>query len=221
MVYIINTGCLTRYPSLQPTSYLELIFVQCMLTRRYYYSEVPIVVSYNWPQTEVHLQCAMVPKNFISLAFQFLIVKCVSKATCDEFADKWPSSQVYVTSFLALLNARHYLMRENTNTVDIPKAYHHGPLLHIKGSEAEKSQELESRKIVCQQPCPRPAQFVMVSICMIDDRKWLKKRYTLATAADCDDHGGENFLVNVTIVVPHEIGLATKLLVNFCATKSV
>ncbi|KAG2069955.1 hypothetical protein BDR04DRAFT_1100861 [Suillus decipiens] len=72
------------------------------------------------------ITCAAMPKNFIFLAIEFLLAK------------------VYVNSFLALLNARHYT-QVNTDT-DNSYQFHnrHGvyrPELHIRASE---DQELQS-----------------------------------------------------------------------------
>lgn len=77
--------------------------------------------------------------------------------------------QVYVNSFLALLNARNYRQPERSDNIDVPQFRAHGSLVHIKGS-AEDSQD--SRKNVYQHPydhdddpymSPRPTHAVTVS----------------------------------------------------------
>ncbi|KAG1723225.1 hypothetical protein EDB19DRAFT_1916224 [Suillus lakei] len=54
MSYIINTGCLTRYFSFQPTPYLDSYFVQYVFNDSYHH---------------------MMPKNYIFEAIEFLLLK--------------------------------------------------------------------------------------------------------------------------------------------------
>jgi hypothetical protein len=104
MVYIINTGSMTRYFLSYPTSYLNSYFVQCIFDGSDHHSEVPIVYTAQLAP-EYHIQCAVMPTNFIFLCIEFLLAKCMSQAMSDDRADQRPF-QVYVNSYLALLNAR-------------------------------------------------------------------------------------------------------------------
>ncbi|KAG1822498.1 uncharacterized protein BJ212DRAFT_1476925 [Suillus subaureus] len=85
------------------------------------------------------ITCAVMPTNFIFLAIEFLLAKFLF--------------QVYVNSFLALLNARYY-GQVNTDTNN-PYAFHnrHGiyrPGLHVRASEDGEPQT--SRKDVFKHP---------------------------------------------------------------------
>lgn len=83
--------------------------------------------------------------------------------------------QVYVNSYLALLNAPHYLQPSEPDTVNISTFHAHRPSLHTRELEAEEVQE--SRKDVVKHPYgqdnelypARPVQVVMVSSCIIVD----------------------------------------------------
>ncbi|KAG2358324.1 hypothetical protein BDR07DRAFT_1489602 [Suillus spraguei] len=59
MVYIIHTGCLTRYSSFQTIPYLDLYFMQCMFDSNYNY---------------------VTPTNLVFIAIDFLLAKGIVKA---------------------------------------------------------------------------------------------------------------------------------------------
>jgi hypothetical protein len=99
----------------------------------------------------------------------------MSKTTSDELADQWPP-QVYITSFLALLNARYYLQPEYySGTANTPQSR----TIYRRELEAEKPQE--TRKIVCQRPYDqdgelhpaRPVRVIVVSSLITVDRRGL------------------------------------------------
>ncbi|KAG0694374.1 hypothetical protein DFH29DRAFT_1034531 [Suillus ampliporus] len=104
MGYIINTGCLTRHSSFQPIPCLGSYLVQYMFSG-----------SYNY----------MMPRKFIFLALEFLMVK------------------LYVNSYLALLNAPYYV-QPNTGIIDSSEfRMHYGvyrPELHLRVLQDEELQ---------------------------------------------------------------------------------
>ena len=124
------------------------------------------------------LQCAVMPNNFIFLGLEFLIATCMSKTTYKDHADQWPF-QVYVNSFLALLNAQYYLQPSDSGVADISKLRAHRPSPYHGESEAENVQG--SQMNVYKHPydhdhelhATRPVQAVMVSSWFSVDRRWL------------------------------------------------
>jgi hypothetical protein len=113
------------------------------------------------------------PTNFIFFSIEFLLAKCMFKAMSDDHADQRPF-QVYVNSYLALLNARYFLQPGNLDTADISGLRAHRPSPHNRGSEEEKLQN--SSKDVSRLPYDpyelyptRPVQAVVVSNCITVD----------------------------------------------------
>jgi hypothetical protein len=152
-------------------------FVQCIFDGSYHHSAVSIVCTAKLVP-ECHTQCAVMPTNFIFLSIEFLLAKCMSKAMSDDHADQRPF-QVYVNSYLALLNARYFLQPDNLDTADISGLRAHHPSPHNRESEDEKLQNLS--KDVSRLPYDpydplyptRPVQAVMVRNCIAVDRKGL------------------------------------------------
>ncbi|OAX32385.1 hypothetical protein K503DRAFT_615365 [Rhizopogon vinicolor AM-OR11-026] len=105
------------------------------------------------------ITCAVMPRNFIFLAIEFLIAK------------------LYVNSYLALLNARYYL-QPDTDTIN-PAGYHihrgaHHPELHVNVSQDETSSPNVFKRHDEEALCPtRPVQAVMVGICVTVNEKGL------------------------------------------------
>jgi hypothetical protein len=140
-------------------------------------SEVPIVCTAQLVP-ECHIQCAVMPTNFIFFSIEFLLAKCMFKAMSDDHADQRPF-QVYVNSYLALLNARHFLQPGNLDTAGISGLRAHRPSPHNRESEDEKLQN--SSKDVSRLPydprdqlCPtRLVQAVMVCYYIAVDRRGL------------------------------------------------
>src|SRR5882757_8507753 len=87
MAYTINTGCLTRYSTFHSTPFLNSSFTQYILNGRYYHGEVNQCCAIQFI-SEHHIQCAVMPKNFIFLGIEFLMVKCMSKTTFNDCADQ-------------------------------------------------------------------------------------------------------------------------------------
>ncbi|KAG0698375.1 hypothetical protein DFH29DRAFT_1002886 [Suillus ampliporus] len=79
--YTIDSGCLTRYYSLQPTLYLDLYLLQYLFIDIYHHSELPIIVLF-----------------ISSLRVAYM-------------------AKLYVNSYIALLNARYYMLSK-TDTVN-------------------------------------------------------------------------------------------------------
>jgi len=122
--------------------------VQYNFNDRYFHSEVHIIVlSNSLSQTKVHVQCALIQNTFTYIAIQFLLAKGLSalEATSDELTDQWPI-QVYVASFLTLLNMRYYLRSEYSDTADIPQI-NHLSLLRAASRRSRAEQLEESQKL--------------------------------------------------------------------------
>jgi hypothetical protein len=115
------------------------------------------------------------PTNFIFLSIEILLAKCMSKAMSDDHADQRPF-QVYVNSYLALLNARYYLQPDNSDTADFLGLRAPHPLPYNKESEDEKLQNFckDVSRLPYDQLYPaRPVQAVMVSNYIAVERRGL------------------------------------------------
>jgi hypothetical protein len=163
---------MTRYFSSYPTSYLDSYFVQCNFDGSYHHSEVPIICTAQLVP-ECHIQCAVMPTTYTTICIELLLAKCMSKAISDDHADQRPF-QVYVNSYLALLNAHYYLQPDSSDTADISEFRAHRPASHNRELEDEKHQN--SSRDVCRLPYDqlyptRPVQAVMVGNCITVDRR--------------------------------------------------
>lgn len=81
----------------------------------YHYGEVLIVALSI--SSQGHLQCAVMPYNFIFLSIQFIMAKRMRY--CIVQGSRWLADlfQVYVNSYIALLNARYYT-QPNADSID-------------------------------------------------------------------------------------------------------
>ena len=118
------------------------------------------------------------PRNFVSFGIDFLLAKCKSRATCEDGRTDQLPFQVYVGSYIALLNAPYYLQPKGSETADISEFRAHRPTLHsICGSGGPQ----ETRKDRSRHPYnhddqlhpARPFCAVMVSSYITVDRKVL------------------------------------------------
>jgi hypothetical protein len=128
--------------------------------------------------SEGHLQTAVMPKNFVSFGIHILLLKCKSNATSEDCHTDPLPFQVYVSSYIALLNAPYYMQPKGSETVNISEFRAHRPTLH---STSESDNPQETRKDGSRHPYDhddqlhptRPLHAVMVSSCITVDRKGL------------------------------------------------
>jgi hypothetical protein len=120
------------------------------------------------------------PRNLVSVGIDFLIAKCKSRATSEDGrADQLPF-QVYINSYIALLNAPYYMQPKGSETVDISEFRVNRPTLH---STSESDNPQETRKDGSRHPHghddqlhpTRPLHAVMVSSYIPVDRKGLNE----------------------------------------------
>jgi hypothetical protein len=117
------------------------------------------------------------PTNFIYIALQFLVTKRMANNTFSrDCADqRYVSFQVYANSFIAFLNARHY-MQANA-TVDSPQFHDrqgvYRPELHIGASQHEESQKSQKDPADAVLHITQPIHDVSVSSCGIVDGRGL------------------------------------------------
>jgi hypothetical protein len=119
------------------------------------------------------------PRNFISFGgIGFLIAKRKSNATSEDGPTDQLPFQVYVSSYIALLNAPYYMQPKGSETVNISEFRAHHPTLHST-SESDNPQETRkdgSRHLYDhddQLHPTRPFHAVMVSSYIIVHRKGL------------------------------------------------
>jgi len=185
MAYTINTGCLTGYPS--PSN---IFYTLTHILRRLFSVAAIIAVRFQFctiqSVSDGRSQGALMPANFIFISIEFLIAKCTSNITFKDRAVQWPF-QVYVNSYLALLNARYYL-QPNAHSIKSSKdnichaVYHPG--LHVDVSQNENFQmSLVNVSKHLNEPeaalrLARPDQTVMVGSCITVDWKRLMMRFS-------------------------------------------
>lgn len=173
MVYIINTGSLTRYSFFQTIPYLDSYDMQHVFNGSYDYSklrEIALSISSLRVSTvRSHAAQLHLPRywNFIGWRYdQNLFLELCWLAVL---------FQVYINSFLALLNARYYTQvnADTNNPYPFPNPHEvYRPDLHIRALEDEELQV--SRKNVFKHPddeIVHPSRFVKVgaSPCVIED----------------------------------------------------
>src|ERR1700710_2078004 len=83
------------------------------------------------------------PRNFVSFGIDFLLAKCKSRATSEDGRTDQLPFQVYVSSYIALLNAPYYIQPEGSETVNISEFRAHRPTLH---STSASNNPQETRK---------------------------------------------------------------------------
>jgi hypothetical protein len=118
------------------------------------------------------------PRNFVSFGIDFLLAKCKSRATSEDGRTDQLPFQVYVSSYIALLNAPYYMQPKGSEAVNISEFRAHRPSLH---STSESDNPREARKDGSRHLCDhddqlhptRPFHAVMVSSCITVDRKGL------------------------------------------------
>lgn len=174
MAYIINTGCLTRYFSFQPTPYLDSYFVQRVFNGSYHFSELTPLVLAILSLTVYRPQRCRITTYLKLSNFYYLNVRLKDSLmtrimlTCGIIL-------VYVNSFIALMNTRYYA-QPNADAMHSSE-YHvrhdvYRPKLHIGASQDEDLKA--SQKSMYNHPdevshIARPGQAVVVSGCATVD----------------------------------------------------
>jgi hypothetical protein len=109
---------------------------------------------------------------------------------------RWPywqvTFQVYVNSYIALLNAPYHLQPKNLSEL---RPHHNRPTLHSGGSEAESLRKDTFKHSHDHDDRAHPLQAVKVSSCILVDRQGLNN--VLATATCFSDNGYKYFLVSL------------------------
>lgn len=87
MGYTVNTGILTRYFSFQHAPHWLIFHAVYVHWRQSLLWGPSCGIVYH--VSEIPLQCAVMPKNFVFLGVEFLLAKCMTKAFSEDCADQW------------------------------------------------------------------------------------------------------------------------------------